>query len=72
MASTAGIAAEKYQHLEYFPNRPAYNDSYDIAVDIGEVGVESFSTLVQEIIVEYLRAKYVDKVADRCRDFWKG
>jgi hypothetical protein len=43
MVGTAGIAAEKYSHVKYFPNRAAYDDYYDIAVDIGEVGVESFA-----------------------------
>ena len=37
MVGTAGIAAEKYSHVKYFPNRAAYDDYYDIAVDIGEV-----------------------------------
>ena len=37
MMGTAGIAAEKYSHVKYFPNRAAYDDYYDIAVDIGEV-----------------------------------
>ena len=69
---TAGIAAEKYSHVKYFPNRAAYDDYYDIAVDIGEVGVESFATRIQEMLVDYLRDKHGDKVADWCRDFWTG
>jgi hypothetical protein len=70
MAGTAGIAAEKYSHVKYFPNRAAYDDYYDIAVDIGEVGVDSFATRIQEMLVEYLREKHGDSVADWCRDFW--
>ena len=72
MAGTAGIAAEKYSHVKYFPNRKAYDDYCDIAVDIGEVGVETFATLVQELVVDYLRTTYSDAVADWCRDFWTG
>ena len=41
MADTAGIAAEKYSHVKYFLNMTAYDDYYYIAVDIGEVAVES-------------------------------
>jgi hypothetical protein len=72
MMGSAGIAAEKYSHVKYFPNRAAYDDYYDIAVDIGEVGVESFATRIQEMLVDYLRDKHGDKVADWCRDFWTG
>ncbi len=43
MVSTAGIAGKKYLHVKHFPNRPAYDDYYDIAVDISEVGVEPFA-----------------------------
>ncbi len=45
-------------------------DYYDIAVDIGEVGVDSFATQIQEMLVDYLSDKHGDKVANRCRDFW--
>jgi hypothetical protein len=72
MAGTAGIAAKKYFYVKYFPKRPAYNDYYDIAVAIGEVGVESFATLVQEMLVDYLCTKYGDKVAYWCHDFCTG
>ncbi len=64
MMGTAGIAAEKYSHVKYFPNRAAYNDYYDIAFDIGEVGVNSIATRIQEMLVDYLRDKHGDKVAD--------
>ncbi len=74
MAATAGTAAEKYSHVQYFLNRlgTAYDDYYNIAVDIGQVEIESFATQVQEMLVEYLRTKYGDKVADWCRYFWTG
>ena len=38
-SGTAGIAADNYSHVKYFPNVRAYDDYYDIVVDIGEVGV---------------------------------
>jgi hypothetical protein len=58
MVGLAGIAAEKYSHVKCFPNRAAYDDYYYIAVDIGEVGVDSFATRIQEMLVDYLRDKY--------------
>jgi len=63
IVGTAGIAAEKYSHVKYFPNSFADDDYYDIAVDIGEVGVDSFATRIQEMLVDYLRDKHGDKVA---------
>ncbi len=73
MVGTVGIAAEKYSHVKSFPNRAAYDDYYDIAVDIGEVGVDSFATRIQEMLVDFLCDKHGDKVADWCRyDFWTG
>ncbi len=66
MVGSAGIAAEKYSHVKFFPIRAAYDDYYDIAVDIGEVGVDSFATWFQEMLVDYLREKHGDKVADWC------
>ncbi len=67
MVGTAGIAAEKYPHVKYFPDRAAYDDYYDISVDIGEVGVDSFATRIQEMHVDYLRENHGDKVAYWCR-----
>jgi hypothetical protein len=72
MVGTAGIAAEKYLHVKYFPNSSAYDDFNDVAVYISEVGVDSFATLIQEILVYYLREKHGNKVADWCRYFWTG
>jgi hypothetical protein len=69
MVGKAGIAAE---HVKYFPNRAAFEDYYDIAVDFRDVDVESFATQAQALLVDFLRAKYGDSVAAWCRDFWTG
>ncbi len=58
MVGTAGFEAKKYSHVKHFLNRSAYDDYYDIAVDIGEVGVYSFATRIQEMLVDYLRDKH--------------
>ncbi len=63
MVGTAGIAAEKYSHTQYFPNRAAYNDYYDIDIFICEVWVESSAMLVLEMLIEYLSTKYGQKFA---------
>ena len=69
----AAIAADNYSHLPYFGGRrDAYDDYYDIVVDIGEVAVPEFSTRVQESLVDYLRETYGDGPADWCREFWTG
>ena len=68
----AGIAADQHSHVKYFPCVPAYDDYDDILVGISEVGVESFATRVQELLVAYLRATYGDGPANWCRDFWTG
>ena len=54
MAGTAGIAAKNYLHVKQYPDKAAYYDYYDIVMDISEVGVEDFATLVQEMLVYYL------------------
>ena len=65
----AGIAADNYSHLPYFGGRrDAYDDYYDIVVDIGEVAVPEFATRVQELLVDYLRETYGDGPADWCRE----
>jgi hypothetical protein len=33
----AVIADDNYSNVKYFPNRIAYDDYYDIAVDIGDL-----------------------------------
>ena len=63
-AGTAGIAASNYSHVNQFPSREGYDDYYDRVVDIGEVGVPEFADRVQELLVDYIRAKYGDKPAD--------
>ncbi len=72
MKGTAGIAAEECSHVKYFPTRAVYDDYHDIVVDISEVGVETFATWVQELLVKYLHIKYGDSVAYWCRDIWMG
>ena len=71
MSCLAAIAADNYSHLQYFGGRrDAYDDYYDIVVDIGEVAVPEFATRVQELLVDYLRETYGDGTADWCRDIW--
>ena len=73
MSCLAAIAADNYSHVQYFGGRrDAYDDYYDIVVDIGEVAVPEFATRVQELLVDYLRETYGDGPADWCRDFWTG
>ena len=57
-SGTAGIAADNYSHVKYFPNGQAYDDYYDIVVDIGEVGVPEFADRVQELPVD-ISAKHI-------------
>ena len=59
-APPAGIAAASYTHIKQFPSTDAYNDYYDIVVDICDIGVESFATRAQEMLVEYLRTTFQD------------
>ena len=51
-SGTAGIAADNHSHVKYFPNVQAYDDYYDIVVDIGEVGVPEFADRVQDLLVD--------------------
>ena len=41
-----GIAASNRSHVKHFDTHAAYDDYYDIAVDIGAIGVEQFATRV--------------------------
>ncbi len=50
----------------------AYNDYYDIVLDICDIGVETFATRAQHMLVEYLLSNYSDNVTNWCRDFWTG
>ncbi len=36
------------------------------------VGVESFATRVQEMLIDYIRTKYGDEFVNSCCDFWTG
>ena len=77
-AGTAGIVASNYSHVHQFPTRAACDDYYDRVVDIGEVGhpatvgVPEFADRFQGLLVDYILAKYGDKPADWCREFWTG
>ena len=59
MAGTAGIAAYNYSHVHNLPLRAAYDDYYDLVVDICEVGVPEFATRVQELLVDYISTNTV-------------
>ncbi len=65
----AGIAASQYSHVSRFPNQAAYNEYYDSVVDICDIGVESFVTRAQAILVDHLRAEYGDGIAYWCKTF---
>jgi hypothetical protein len=47
---------------------------YDIVVDICDIGVESFATRGQHMLVDYLRSNDGDYVANCqwCRGYWTG
>jgi len=67
------IPAACYKHIAYFDgNRKAYDAFYDLQVDIGEIGVESFATMAQTMMVEYVREHYGDKPADWAEEYWTG
>ena len=65
MSCLAAIAADNFSHVQYFGGwRDAYDDNYDIVIDIGEVDIPEFATRVQELLVDYLRETYGDGPAD--------
>jgi hypothetical protein len=66
----AGIAASQYSHVLRSPNLEAYNEYYDYVVDLCDIGVESFATLAQAMLVDHLRAEYGDGIADLRKTFW--
>jgi hypothetical protein len=68
----AGIATDYYSQVQQFLNRAVYEHYYDTMVDIGDIGVESFATRVQEMLVDYLRDNYSDTCAAWFRDFWSS
>ena len=70
MSGMAAIAADNYSHLHYFGgSRAAYDDYYDLVVDIGEVAIPELANRIQELLVDYIRAKYGDAPADWFRKF---
>ncbi len=48
----AGIAASQYSHVKYIPNQDAVSEYYDFVVDICDIGVESFATRAQTMLVD--------------------
>ena len=71
-SGAAAIAADHRGQVKQFPNVKAYDDYYDIIVDIGEIGVESFADRAQALLIVYLRDTYGDGPADWCQEFWTG
>jgi hypothetical protein len=67
-----GITASQYSHVEYFPNQDAYSEYYDFVVDICDIGVESFATRAQTMLVDHLREHYGDGIANWCKTFLDG
>jgi hypothetical protein len=53
-----------YSHVKYFPNQDAYNEYYDFLVDICDIGIESFATRAQTMLVDHLRKHYGDAIAN--------
>ncbi len=68
----SAIATANRSQVKQFPDIAAHDDYYDIVVDTGEIGVDQFATLVQRLLVEYLRARYGDDTAKWCERFWTG
>ena len=61
-----GITASQYSHVEYFANQDAYSEYYDFVVDVCDIGVESFVTRAQTMLVDHLREHYGDGIANWC------
>jgi hypothetical protein len=66
----AGFVASQYSHVSRFPNQAAYNEHYNSDVDICGIGVVSFATRAQGMLVDHLRAEYCTGIADWCKTFW--
>ena len=49
-SGTAAIAADHGGQRKQFPDGPAYDDYYDLVVDIGDIGVENFADRVQRCL----------------------
>ena len=72
MFCLAAIAAAQYAHLKHFPDIEAYGVYYDFQNDISNIGVETFATRMQELLVIYLRQTYGDACANWAESFWTG
>ncbi len=71
--SPAGIAASQNSHVnivKYFPNQDEYNEYNDFVVDICDIGIESFATRAQTMLVDHLSKHYGDAIANWCKTFW--
>jgi hypothetical protein len=60
----------QYSHVKYFPNQEAYNKCCDYVVNICDIGVESFATRAQTMLVDHLREHFGDGIANWFRTFW--
>jgi hypothetical protein len=68
--SPAGIAPLQYLHVKYFPNQDEYSKNYDFIVDICDIGIESFASRAQTMLVDHLHKHYGDGIANWCKTFW--
>jgi hypothetical protein len=64
------IAVLACQVLSQIPIQDAYNEYYDFVVDICDIGVESFATRAQTLLVDHLREHYGYGIANWCKTFW--
>ena len=57
MESESIIPVSGYTHINCFDgNHKACDDYYDLEVDICDIGMETFATMAQEMLVDYVRA----------------
>ncbi len=66
---SSGIAASQYSQVSRFPNQAAYND-HNCVANVCDIGVESFATRAQAMLVDHPRAEYGDGIADWCKTLW--
>jgi hypothetical protein len=67
-----GINAFARQTLSYYRSGAAYDDYYDLVVDISDIGVERFANRMQTLLVDYLRRHYGDAPTNGCERYWTG
>ncbi len=60
----------QYSHVKYCSNQDAYSEYYDFVVDICDIGVESFATRAQTMLVDHLRESYGQGIANWCKRCW--